>query len=160
MLLNLFKRRFKKLNLSQLSKDNKAKDLFNQVQELFRFNRNEFACKCGCGQAGMDFELLFMVEILRAELEHLLNAQIVVDVSSGNRCIEHNSKTPGAFANSYHTKSMAGDFKFRYKGTDKYIDGNLLYNVACRLFPNKYGIGEYENRIHLDSRKGKARWKG
>jgi hypothetical protein len=27
-----------------------------------------------------------------------------------------------------------------------------------RVFPNKYGIGRYKGRTHIDTRRGKARW--
>jgi uncharacterized protein YcbK (DUF882 family) len=155
----LIRPKFLKRHFLQEAEKNEARDLYEEVVKFIRFDRSEFACKCGCGQSGVDYELLFMVEILRVELEHILNAKIVVEVTSGNRCLKHNSLTPGAFVNSYHTKSMAGDFKFRYKNTDKYVDSGLLYNLACRLFPGRYGIGQYSNRIHLDCRKGKARWK-
>ena len=141
------------------AKKTRAQELREEVSNLVRFKRSEFECKCGCGQAGVDYELIFMPEIMRAELEALFNAAVVVEVTSGNRCPKHNSETPGAFVNSYHPKGMAGDFKFRFRNTGKYIDSKLLYDLACRLFPNKYGIGQYSNRIHLDCRKGKGRWK-
>ena len=143
----------------KMSSNNKALELYKEVKKLVRFSRDEFECKCGCGQAGMDLDLIFMVEILRHELERLLNVTIIVEVQSGNRCIKHNSDTPGATFGSYHVRAMAGDFKFKYAHNDKYLKADFVYKVANKLFPHVGGIGEYSNRIHLDSRRYKARWK-
>lgn len=141
-----------------MNSNNDAKVVYSNVKKFLRLKQSEFACKCGCGMSGMDLDLAFSVEILRHELEFLLGSDLIVDVESGNRCPDHNENTRGAAAGSYHTKSMAGDFTFRYKYTGHLVDHSLVYDVACRLFPDSHGIGKYHNRIHLDSRSYKSRW--
>ena len=111
------------------------------------FTRSEFACKCGCGFAAVDIELLVVLEETRTHFgDHKLH------ITSGCRCVSHNADTPGAKPNSMHPKAMAADF---------WIESVPADDVAGYLeekYPDRYGIGRYDDRTHLDVRGSKARW--
>lgn len=109
------------------------------------FNRDEFACKCGCGFAAADAELLMVLEDVR---EHFGDKPVTI--TSGCRCKEHNDKVGGS-PNSVHTKGMAADFK---------IQGVPAYKISQYLagkYPDRYGVGQYSNWTHGDVLPGPAR---
>ncbi|MGC9344888.1 MAG: D-Ala-D-Ala carboxypeptidase family metallohydrolase, partial [Bacteroidales bacterium] len=62
----------------------------------------EFECKCGCGQNGVD------INFLRKLNEARDLADIPFIISSGYRCQKHN-KEIGGVPDSAHTKGMAVD---------------------------------------------------
>jgi uncharacterized protein YcbK (DUF882 family) len=66
------------------------------------FNREEFACKCGCGLDTVDVDLLKVLEIVR---EHFGKPVII---NSACRCADHNKSIGGA-SKSYHVKCQAAD---------------------------------------------------
>ena len=70
------------------------------------FARSEFACNgrdC-CGKsAPVDVRLVRTLQMLRDRIG------FPIKVISGFRCRKHNSKTPNAKPNSYHTLGMAAD---------------------------------------------------
>jgi len=111
------------------------------------FKRSEFACKCGCGFAAMDSELLEVLEDVRAHFNS------PIKINSGCRCIEHN-KAVGGSPNSMHTKGMACDFVVLNLGENQDAVADYLESK----YPDKYGIGRYLGRTHVDVREGKARW--
>lgn len=109
------------------------------------FSRAEFACKCGCGFNTVDVELLAVLEDVR---EHF-NTPVII--TSGCRCWYNNQKAGGA-TNSKHLKGNAADFVVKDVHEDR---------VATYLeekYPDKYGIGRYEGRTHIDVRDKKGRW--
>lgn len=109
------------------------------------FHREEFACKCGCGQDTVDAELINILEALRTTLK------APITVNSGNRCLAYNKKVGGK-PNSMHLKGRAADIT---------IDGLTPKQVQDAfevMFPDKYGMGRYDNFTHVDSRAVKARW--
>jgi len=111
------------------------------------FRRQEFACRCGkCGFAAVDAELLAVLEDVH---EHF---DAPVSITSGNRCERHNAETPGAAPDSEHTKAMAADIKVHAVHPDRVAD----YLEA--KYPDKYGVGRYVGRTHIDVRPAKARW--
>ena len=75
-----------------------------------------------------------------------------VTISGGNRCFQRNMDTPGAAKGSYHVKAKASDIIV--KGI-RPID---VYNYLDSRYPNKFGIGLYFNRVHIDVRDSRARW--
>ena len=109
------------------------------------FSRVEFVCRCGdCDMIAIDAELINVIQDVRDEFGPL-------HITSGNRCVAHNKKVGGA-KNSRHTKSLAVDFNgdIELKEVYTYLDGK---------YPNKYGIGLYNNWIHLDvDPSGRRRW--
>jgi len=112
------------------------------------FSRKEFECKCGCGFAAMDSELLEVLEDVR---EHFGSPIII---TSGCRCPSHNAQV-GGMPNSFHTKGMACDFKVKSLGENQ----DTVADYLEAKYPNKYGIGRYIGRTHIDVRpNGPARW--
>lgn len=109
------------------------------------FHRAEFECQCGCGQCGVDVELLTALTKLRKHLN------TPVHITSGNRCVSHN-KIIGGAPDSKHTKGIAADFKCRDFSPREIAD------ILEEWFPDKYGIGVYSTWVHLDVRSTKARW--
>ncbi len=110
------------------------------------FQRKEFECQCGCGFAGVDAELLTALTKIR---EHF-NAPI--PIVSGNRCKDHNASVGGA-PNSYHVRGMAADF------TVKDVEPKEVVSYINQIWPNKFGVGQYNSWTHLDSRPNPVRWK-
>ena len=110
------------------------------------FKRSEFACKCGCGFDVVDFELLHVLTDVR---EHFGKP---VTMTSGNRCIQHNSMTVGASSKSMHVKGMAADFKVEG------VHADVVADYLEAKYPDRYGIARYLGRTHIDVRSNKARW--
>jgi len=102
--------------------------------------------KCGCGADIVDADLL---EALVDIKKYFDNA--TVTVTSGNRCKIHNRLVGGA-ESSMHLTGRAADIKV------KGVDADLVYSYADIKFNNKFGIGKYHGRTHIDSRDKKARW--
>lgn len=109
------------------------------------FKRSEFACKCGCGFEAVDVELLQVLTDLR---EHF-NAPVAIN--SGNRCPSHNRKVGGE-AKSKHLYGIAADVRVAGVSADAVAD------YLEQKYPNKYGIGRYVGRTHIDVRESPARW--
>jgi len=109
------------------------------------FTRKEFSCKCGCGFDTVDAELLQVLSDLRGQFNS------VVKINSGTRCINHNGNIGGS-ENSQHLIGRAADIKIALVHEDIVAD----YLEAAYL--DKYGIGRYTGRTHIDTRAEKARW--
>lgn len=115
------------------------------------FSREEFACKCGCGFATVDAELL---EVLTAVREHFNSP---VTINSACRCCRHNATVGGkqktkTSSGSKHMYGIAADIVVKgVNPDDVYL---FLFNYA----PNKYGLGAYETFTHIDVRAKKARF--
>jgi uncharacterized protein YcbK (DUF882 family) len=74
-----------------------------------------------------------------------------VDVTGPNRCAKHNAAEGGAPA-SQHLLAKAADVK---------VSGIHADSVADYLeetYPDRYGIGRYNDRTHIDVRSTRARW--
>ena len=109
------------------------------------FSRIEFACGCGCGFDTVDTETLEILEIIRNHYD------APVRINSASRCVAHN-KSVGGGVNSQHLVCRAVDID---------VDGvpaEKVANYIDSLFPDKYGLGRYDNFTHVDSRSQKARW--
>ena len=99
------------------------------------FNREEYACKCGCGRDNIKNELVYKVQQVRDVLGKSIR------INSGVRCIRHNGNI-GAAETSSHIDGWAADLA--YKGsTERY----QLLNAAMQVF-NRVGIAK--NFIHVD----------
>jgi uncharacterized protein YcbK (DUF882 family) len=68
------------------------------------FSRKEFACKCGCGEDGIEAELVRMLQVARCEAEAPLT------INSGCRCEAHNAAS-GSKPTSSHIKGLAVDIR-------------------------------------------------
>lgn len=109
------------------------------------FKRKEFACKCGCGFAAVDVDLLQVLEDLR---EVFLNP---ININSGCRCENYNKKVGGK-KDSYHIKGMAADIKVWNHAPSE------IAEFLMKKYPDKYGIGDYKTFTHIDIRENKSRW--
>lgn len=121
-------------------------------------SRYEFACRCGCGFDTADFEL---VEALQGCVDHFTNeldTVIRIDITGPNRCKEHNKSVGGA-PDSQHIYARAADFKLFDRRTNKQIDSDLVADYLELEYQDRFGIGRYSSRTHLDTRTiGPARW--
>ena len=111
------------------------------------FSRKEFACKCGCGFDVVDAEL---VEVLQGVRSYFMEPVII---TGPNRCAAHNHSIGGA-VNSQHVLGKAADFRVAGVSADQVAD------YLERTYPDRYGIGRYDGRTHVDVRETKARWNG
>jgi len=110
------------------------------------FRRAEFACKCGCGFAAVDAELLDVLTGLRETYDK------PIKITSACRCPAHNAKVGGA-SSSMHTRGMAADIVvegFSPAKIEQYLLGK---------YPGKYGIAASTTFTHIDVREQAARWK-
>ena len=108
------------------------------------FKESEFACK-HCGEVKVSSELLAVLELVR----YHYNSPVIV--TSGYRCETHNKNVGGA-PKSKHVEGIAADIKV------KGFEPDEVYHFLCETFPESYGIGLYDNWVHLDVRPNKARW--
>lgn len=111
------------------------------------FSRSEFACKCGCGFATVDIDLVHTLEVVRKRFKS------PVKINSACRCDEHNESIGGAYG-SKHKQGIAADIVV------KDVHPDQVYNFLDLFMPNSYGVGKYNTFTHIDVRKNKARWKG
>ncbi len=110
------------------------------------FSRWEYACKDNCGFDSVDAELIRVMQ----ELRDYYNKPITI--TGGNRCPKHNANTPGASKTSEHLNAKANDF------TILDVSPRAIYLHLDSLYPNKYGLGLYSNRLHFDVGSTKRRW--
>jgi uncharacterized protein YcbK (DUF882 family) len=110
------------------------------------FKRKEFACKCGCGFATVDVELLDVLENVR---EHFGSP---VTINSACRCDAHNKAVGGADG-SKHKLGIAADIVV--KGFEPKEVADYVQNVLG----DSCGLGRYKTFTHVDVRSGgAARW--
>ncbi len=109
------------------------------------FDREEFACKCGCGYAVVDVDLLRLLERVRAHFGK------PVKINSACRCENHNKEVGGADG-SKHKLGIAADIVV------KDVDSSEVYNFIDRHLPGPLGLGSYNSFTHVDVREVKARW--
>lgn len=110
------------------------------------FDKEEFACKCGCDEEfEMDPNLITVLDQIR---EYVGNA---MTITSGYRCKKHNDAV-GSTDKSQHRKGTAADITFAYHQPSQIAD------IAEGILKGKGGLGRYADFTHVDTRKGKARW--
>lgn len=114
-------------------------------------SRHEVACKCGCGKADINPEVLGMVQDACYHFTDMLSRRVVLDINSGCRCDKHN-KYVGGSKNSQHLKGNAMDIKIRGVASWK------LFNYLDSKYPDSCGLGLYPGFVHVDCRPTKARW--
>jgi len=131
------------------------------------FSRHEFACKCGCGFAAVDIELLNVLEETHQHFQNIY-PKVFIEITSGCRCFKHNEEVQKRYHPSYrsgtskskHMQAIAVDFKIYYDGWRwKQVPSTIVGIYLDSKYPSKYGIGTYWNRNHLDIRSERARWK-
>ena len=129
-------------------------------------SRHEMCCKCGCGFDTCDFEL---VTNLQKCVNHFSQGTGIIrlDITSPNRCREHNEKVQREHVSNYapyssksqHMYGRAADFKLFFRTSGKQVDPEKVAQYLEETYPDKHGIGRYDNRTHYDTRSGNAaRW--
>ena len=108
------------------------------------FSREEFECKCGCGQNTVDAGLILQLTLIRERF----NKPVIV--TSGNRCMAYNERVGGS-RNSQHLLGRAADIIVKDVDPDDVADYAEKINVDG-------GVGRYSTFTHVDSRCGFARW--
>jgi uncharacterized protein YcbK (DUF882 family) len=117
------------------------------------FNSEEFECNCGCDMPywvrSNTYDLADQLQILRDALK------IPIHITNAYRCESHN-KAVGGTDNSQHLKGKAADLQI------KGIDSKDLYNTIRTFIEERImlegGLGLYDNFVHYDIRRTKARW--
>ena len=116
----------------------------NDIQLTANFNLTEFACKC-CGLVKLDPALVKKLQTLRNWIGK------PITITSGYRCLAHN-KTVGGAANSQHLLGKAADM---------WVEGMSPDTLATHAEAVGFGgIGIYDTFVHVDTRSGRARWRG
>lgn len=113
------------------------------------FRLHEFRCRCTlptCLLTEIDSKLIDILE----EIRSLFGASIAV--TCGYRCAEHNEelrkKDPSVAKKSQHLLGVAADI----------LVPDHFHKAISDRYHGKLGIGFYNNRLHVDVRKGCARW--
>jgi len=117
-------------------------DKINYIKIAYNFNLQEFECPC-CKRVMLHSDLLKKLVRLRQKIHEPLI------INSGYRCPEENKKA-GGVPTSYHLFGMAADVTAKLTS----ITDLLQYAIDIGF----YGIGRYENFLHLDVRPTKSRW--
>ena len=131
------------------------------------FKRSEFACKCGCGFAAVDIELVPVLEDIRAHFQGLYPTEKVsVEINSGCRCFHYNEEVqkkvnpnykPGS-SKSFHVKGIASDIVVWVGWHLRQVPPDHVAGYLEKTYPLKYGIGRYDTFTHIDTRPYMARW--
>lgn len=114
--------------------------MYNDPWPWKKFERWEFACKCGCGFDTVDAEL---VNVLLDLKKHFGGARVTVN--SGCRCEKYNAMVGGA-RNSQHVLGRAADVVVDGVSTTE------VYGYLTSKYIGKYGIGRYDSFVHIDTR--------
>ena len=121
-------------------------------------SRHEWGCECGCGFDTVDFELPKIIQGAADMFAAVDGIDVRIDITGPNRCVEHNKAIGGA-ENSQHIYGRAADFKLFNRDTGAQVDPDRVADFLEKRFKNKYGIGWYNGRTHIDTRtNGPARW--
>lgn len=105
----------------------------------------EFACADGSDLFLVSVELVDVLQCIRKHFH------APVTITSAYRTAAHNKKVGGA-ARSQHLYGIAADIMV------KGVTPGKVAAYADTLLPEKGGIGEYRNFVHIDVRKVKCRW--
>ena len=101
----------------------------------------------------VEISILIESELVKVLEDVRTHFNMPVIITSGYRSPEYNKKI-GGVKNSQHAKGTAADIKV------KMVPASKVQGYLSRKYPNKYGIGRYENFTHIDVREKKARWRG
>ena len=123
-------------------------------------SRHEMACRCGCGFNTVDVLLVEMIQRI-VDAFKTRYGWVSLEVTGPNRCAKHNHRIGGA-PNSLHKEAKAMDFRLWMKydhGGDRYqIEPQEVYDFIDTSWPDTFGVGIYDDRVHFDVRPRKARW--
>ena len=108
------------------------------------FYRDEFQCSC-CDLDTVDAELIYVLQDVRDFFDK------PITINSACRCLPYN-RSVGSNDASQHPKCKAADIVV------KDIPPYLVHEYLTETYPEKYGIGEYDDFTHIDVRAIKGRW--
>lgn len=126
-------------------------------------SKSEFACNCTDPECRYkevaDIELVQVLQQAVDDFAATYAAQAKIQITSGNRCIPHN-KEEGGEPHSKHTYGIAADHKIFTLSFGNWVQvpAEEQFHYYDSKYPNKFGLGLYPNRVHLDVRKERARW--
>ena len=132
------------------------------------FSRSEHACDCAnqgkkredgyCGGAFdvVDVELNRCMEEIRNRVCRVVGVAVYVVITGGYRCKKHKADIGGA-ERSYHIMAKANDFKVFMVNGRIPVSSSTVYEAVDSLYPDKYGLKQYSNRVHFDVRPTKWR---
>jgi len=120
------------------------------------FSRKEFACKCGCGFATVDIELIEVLQTLRYKFNK------PVTITSGCRCREYNEVVQRRANKNYvpysskskHMQGIAADIVVEM------VSASDVCRYLDSVYSDRFGLGKYDEFTHIDVRSKKARWRG
>lgn len=122
-------------------------------------SRSEFKCPCPCQVDTVDYELVValqgVVDYFQAKYP---DYDVGIHINSGNRCSDYNKTIPSASITSKHTEYRASDFYLYDKKTGNRIPEDDVADYLETKYYNKYGIGRYRGRTHIDTRAQMSRW--
>lgn len=132
---------------------------------------HETECRCGCGfgsrREDFDPALLLLFEKIR----YLLNLKrdrtneqdVPISISGPARCEAHNATIKNSSPGSKHCDGKAFDI-FQNAIPNREFHDSVLQWYEDGLLPELGGLGEYSNRIHIDTFHDPdghlRRWKG
>jgi len=126
--------------------------MVNHYSKNFKYS--EFVCRCGqCDYSTdpkMNRELIIVLEMIRAYCKNV-NPKSYVAINCGRRCKAHNASVGGA-PQSKHLYGLAADIR------TPHVPLCDVFNYVNSTFPQEFGLSLYSNFIHIDTRKGRARW--
>lgn len=128
-------------------------------------SRHEFACPCSRGEDAVDAELAFAIQesVDNFQALHPNNA-VKCALNSANRCLEYNRSLVDSKGrrlskdDSQHVLYKAVDYYLYLDNVENRIPDDDLATYLENKYPDKYGIGRYVGRTHLDVRINKRRW--
>jgi uncharacterized protein YcbK (DUF882 family) len=83
---------------------------------------------------------------------------VYISITGPNRCKQHNKAVGGA-PESQHIYGRAVDHKIIIKESGEHVSPMDVYDYYDSHHKDKYGVGLYTNRVHIDTRSGlAARW--
>jgi len=137
-------------------------------------SRYEMACQCGCGSDACDTTLMDTLQITTDHFawKYKAKGRVLLEITGPNRCVRHNERIQMEVAErkkrtyvpysskSQHIYSKAADFTLwlLVGGKKEMITPSEVYDFIDLEWPDKYGLGLYHNRCHVDSRANRARW--
>ena len=105
------------------------------------FNREEYACKCGCGKDNIKDELATKVQLVRDIVKRGIR------INSGIRCEKHNVAIK-ATPSSSHIDGWAADLSY-HGSAERY----QILNAALQVFDR---VGIAKTFIHVDVDRNKS----
>lgn len=136
----------------------------------------EFACKCeypDC-KAHKSVAHMPLVLTLQEAADHFKQVykatEVSIEITCGNRCKKHDvdvqtkdtgkTRAEAEAMDSQHVYCVAADHKIKVL-TGMYwmtVEPEDIYNYYDKKYFDRFGVGLYSNRVHVDTRSKKARW--